>query len=463
MHQLFADRVSNAIHRGLRFIVIASIPIFFCATQVVADEGFDLGRESKSLKLKKQDLPNVEGAKFAAVRGRIKNGEARMLLPGLHVMQPVVVTLQTKNISQPLELRLVKTRWHKPLQSCTTDQSGRCSLKLRTHGDLGLVVVQQGEDRQEFILDALIGPKIILPKRSPLVTASEQHLSSSSNFILYIALVVGILVLAIMVFVFKRRKQNTTLGCLLLVSVLGLTTPEPAQAEPVPGGPPTNARQLDFDALMGELTELSDMSEPVSDAAEELGDRINELGQLGEMAEQYSGLFERLGQVADGLGKLNSMLDAYNTLSNSDAQYQPDIDERGLPDIPSVCVNNAACQQCFATAHEKFIEDRLLLEELRIIYSSTKDFADAAMSFGDTVSGVHGVSGLAWQTERRKIEESLKNMDDVYDSKYQELIGTTHESLMAISACEDQFGMEDWYNRFGFIYFEFLRDKYKRN
>ena len=36
------------------------------------DKGFDLGRETKSLKLKKRDLPGVEGAKFAAVRGRIK-------------------------------------------------------------------------------------------------------------------------------------------------------------------------------------------------------------------------------------------------------------------------------------------------------------------------------------------------------------------------------------------------------
>lgn len=28
--------------------------------------------------------------------------------------------------------------------------------------------------------------------------------------------------------------------------------------------------------------------------------------------------------------------------------------------------------------------------------------------------------------------------------------------------CEREFGMTDWYQRFGFMYFEFMNDKYKR-
>lgn len=438
------------------------------ATPVNAEEGFDLARETKSLKLKKRELAQIDGAQYAAVRARIKNNEARLLLPGLNVMRPVAVTLQAVDASQPLELRLVKTRWHKPLQTCTTNAQGRCTLKLRTHGDLGLVVAAvkgASNARAEFILDALIGPKITLPpKRSPLVPATGEQLNPTATSGGYIALAGGLLLVVIaLVFMGVRRRSTPGALPLLLISASLLLSPESVQAEPVPGGPPTNARQMDFDRLMEQLGELGDMSEGASDAAEELGGRIDELGQLGEMAESYAGLFERLGQVAEGLENLNSMLDAYNTLSNSDAQYQPDLDERGLPDIPSVCVNNPACQQCFGTAHERFIEDRLLLEELRIIYSSTKDFADAAMSFGDNVSGIHGVSGLAWQTERRKIEKSLTAMDEAYDAKFTELLDTTHESLMRISSCEDQFGLPDWYNRFGFIYFEFLRDKYKRN
>ena len=427
-----------------------------------AEEGFDLARETKSLTLKKRDLPAIEGAQFAAVRARIKAAEARMLLPGLHVMRPVVVTLQAVDASQPLELRLVKTRWHKPLQTCTTNSQGRCSLKLRTHGDLGLVVA--GDAQAEFILDALIAPKIVLPpKRSPLVPASDDQLSDSSPLLKPLLLGVAVLVLLALAYALGRRRGKATASVLLLCVASGLLPTDNAQAEPVPGGPPTNARQLGFDRLMEDLGELGSLNESASDAAEAIGDRIDELEKISEMAEQFSGMFERLGQVADGLENLNSLLDAYNTLSNSDARYQPDLDERGLPDIPSVCANNPACQRCFETAHERFIEDRLLLEELRIIYQSTKEFTDAALAFGDNTSGIHAVTGLAWQSERRKIEKSIEAMEDAYDSKFEQLIGTTHESLMRIAACEEEFGMQDWYNRFGFMYFEFLRDKYKRH
>ncbi len=35
-------------------------------------------------------------------------------------------------------------------------------------------------------------------------------------------------------------------------------------------------------------------------------------------------------------------------------------------------------------------------------------------------------------------------------------------NLKSIGECEQKFGMEDWYGRFGFIYFEMMRKKYKR-
>jgi hypothetical protein len=31
-----------------------------------------------------------------------------------------------------------------------------------------------------------------------------------------------------------------------------------------------------------------------------------------------------------------------------------------------------------------------------------------------------------------------------------------------MAICEAQYGTPDWYDRFGFIYFEFMRDAYKR-
>ena len=436
---------------GLALSVVT--PLASTALYAAEGEGFDLEREAKSLRLKKHDLPNLKGGQFAAIKAQVGAEQARMLLPGLNVMRPVAITLQSTATDTPLELQLVKTRWHKPIAQCRTDSSGRCTLKTRTHGDLGLVVVNPGGSKVTFVLDALIGPKLKLPPKRVAWVAPEAAATGSTT--LWWLLGGGIAV-AVVGALLWRRSQRGSAAVLLLAALAMSISPDLAQAEPVPGGPPLYPDELSFDQLMDELGQLGD-------ASGELGERLQDLSQLSDIAAQMSGMFERLGQVAEGLGALQGLLDGYAALTDADAAFQPDIDERGLPDIPSMCANNPACQQCFGTAHSKFVDERLLLEELRIIYDSTQTFASAALSFGDTVSGVHGVSGLAWQSERRKIEKSLTGMKEAYDRKYAELIDRTHEALLGISRCEDQFGMEDWYNRFGYIYFEFLRDKYKRN
>ena len=46
--------------------------------------------------------------------------------------------------------------------------------------------------------------------------------------------------------------------------------------------------------------------------------------------------------------------------------------------------------------------------------------------------------------------------------KYAELIGKLKKSMVQMGVCEDKFGVEDWYDRFGYVYYEFMADKYKR-
>ncbi len=35
--------------------------------------------------------------------------------------------------------------------------------------------------------------------------------------------------------------------------------------------------------------------------------------------------------------------------------------------------------------------------------------------------------------------------------------------MVGLSTCEAQYGVPDWYDRFGYMYFEFMRDKYRRS
>lgn len=73
------------------------------------------------------------------------------------------------------------------------------------------------------------------------------------------------------------------------------------------------------------------------------------------------------------------------------------------------------------------------------------------------------MAGLAWQNQRKVIEAQQKRLDDAYDNKRPELMDALRESLEGIAQCEEQyFQNPDWYNRFAFMYYQFIDQKYQR-
>ena len=69
---------------------------------------------------------------------------------------------------------------------------------------------------------------------------------------------------------------------------------------------------------------------------------------------------------------------------------------------------------------------------------------------------------MAWQTQRRNIEKSIAELETAYDRKYAELLNSLSRSMLELSECEARYGVEDWFDRFGYMYFEFIKDKYRR-
>ncbi|HRX94695.1 MAG TPA: hypothetical protein P5158_11275, partial [Chitinophagaceae bacterium] len=122
----------------------------------------------------------------------------------------------------------------------------------------------------------------------------------------------------------------------------------------------------------------------------------------------------------------------------------------------------AGCQECYQRHVGNLTVVRRSLARMSCIRMNIKKFTDAAISFGDNVSGIHAVTGLAWQAQRREIIASVDHFNQTYDRKYTELISSLQRALNGINECEAQFGMRDWYQRFGFIYFEMMKEKYKR-
>jgi len=152
----------------------------------------------------------------------------------------------------------------------------------------------------------------------------------------------------------------------------------------------------------------------------------------------------------------------YPPLVPADRRAEPQAPD-GQPRVPAGCDGSESCGACYQGAMERLNRNRTVLERLRGIHAKTKKDTELKISVGDGASAIHGVSALAWQKEKVLILKDLNKFYQSYDRKYLELIGYLRESLMAVDACEaSEFDNPDWYNRFGFIYYQFMADRYKR-
>lgn len=194
----------------------------------------------------------------------------------------------------------------------------------------------------------------------------------------------------------------------------------------------------------------------------------------GMTTEQADKAWSSGAKTIEYLTKLKEGWDAYQSLDSCMAIDSPP----NMPLVPSFCVvtddmedseggshvmnSIQSCSQCFTDSRTAFNKARLDLEKLRVIYSCTKKMSNAAIAAGDSMSGIHGYSGIIWQGMRHDISLSVEKMEKAYDQKYPELMSNLKNSMIDMAICEGQYGTPDWYDRFGFIYFEFMRDAYKR-
>jgi hypothetical protein len=182
---------------------------------------------------------------------------------------------------------------------------------------------------------------------------------------------------------------------------------------------------------------------------------------------QYSVLKDSaaLGKVGiDTAVKARDLGNAYKALSPDDSAIQANTD-RAAPRVPSACAEQggSGCGACYSDAYAHLNRLRFNFEKLRAIGMGTENFVKRSIAFGDSASGIHGITGLAWQSERAKIEQSLVEFNKIYDRKYRELIGTAGEVLHQIGECEAKYLKNpDWYDRYGYIYYSFLEDRYRR-
>ncbi len=169
------------------------------------------------------------------------------------------------------------------------------------------------------------------------------------------------------------------------------------------------------------------------------------------------------GALDRGLAAANIAVQAWSILHPSDHTCLSNTSPTSMPIVPSMCAGSPECASCYSQAYSRLDRSRGNLEKLRCIYRWNQEYVERAKSFGDNVSSVHGISGLAWQQERRKIERAFDQLGVTYDGKYRELLGYVRADLGSIGACEARFfDNPDWAVRYGFMFYGFLEDRYRR-
>ena len=176
-----------------------------------------------------------------------------------------------------------------------------------------------------------------------------------------------------------------------------------------------------------------------------------------------------IGALNQGLGMMDTLRDFgesfFSPLVPGDTDFDPNFDPPGAPTIPVHCEVSGgdACRQCYDSAYRKLNFVRHYLEVLRGIYGATKRYTDSSIAFGDSMSGLHGGFGIAWPPERKKIQDAFEKMGGTYDEKYEGYMRELQEGLQEVAQCEKQyFDQDDWYSRYGFIYFTYMQDRYRR-
>jgi hypothetical protein len=172
--------------------------------------------------------------------------------------------------------------------------------------------------------------------------------------------------------------------------------------------------------------------------------------------------------VLKTLKDINDKGDAYykdlEKLSPDDDQYEPDYNPPGTPDLPSLCKNSNECSDCYKQPYADLQNTRFRFDKLRRLNRVTKTMLRDSFSFGDAAANAAGgIAGLAWSKEKEKIRASEASFNNAYDAKLAELLATLQKNLMGIAACEAKiFGNENWYERFGFFYHQFMAEAYRR-
>lgn len=229
-----------------------------------------------------------------------------------------------------------------------------------------------------------------------------------------------------------RIHTLVVLGLLFCIA----TAPVPAQDSESPQG-----QDQDQDQDQDNDDDGDDGRPASADDIDDLVGSVNDLIDVGIKAGEFYGEWTGLDEEVDNCGA------AWNDMS--------------APTVPSQC-GDAQCVACYQGVSRKIDFNRFYIERARCITASTVKMANSAMAFGDSTSGIHAVAGLSWQLQGKPvIEKEVRKIKGTYTKKAGQYLGNLDQAMQELGQCEARhYGERDWYQRYGWIYVNFMKAKY---
>ena len=416
------------LHRIMFGLIVGIVMLGGFATAQAAP--FTLDENLKPHELKFHEVEGHPGVLGTGAKGVLGNLPQYIVVNNMTVYRQSLATIAATG-DKPVTLDIVKNTWGEVLKHCEATADDSCDIDFRTGGDAGFKISGPAGASYELVLLAGGEHPVEETLKSPIYPVSKEEInkmggnkkvadseekSDGSSFQTIVIAMLSVLILLVLIGVVLLMKRKPTLqSFLFLVFLAGTLLPYVSYA----GAGLTN------DGIFEESKAIGDIADKA---------------------------LKRLDVIEKGANLAKTWLDKCEITGNPP----------GEPRIPSFCAGDETCQQCYHDARTNFNKVRATLEKLRVIYACSTNFSKSAIAFGDSSSGIHAVVGLAWQQQKLEIQKSVTGLNKAYDHKYIELMKALNKSMTEMGACEQKYGVEDWYDRFGFVYYEFMKDKYKR-
>ena len=437
---------------------IIAVVLFVLVGQFTNAQPYSLKEEIKPIKLEllKDTRKGHEGEKSITFVGKVVDSASYHYIKGYDMYQLVDIMVANYDSDENLKVELMTNTWEKVADSKNTKSSpdGIVHFKLRDHGAIGIKISPPKSGAANYIIVAMASP----PKQdhlgTPFVSIEKNQMKANArkndaggaskggnNTILYIIIGVALLIIAFLGGKLLGKKKSVNLFIPLLFFTFSVSA------------------QMGSSSIPEESLDIleSQQQEDLNDNQARRDFRSNTTQNLAS----------RLIEIRSTWNAIRSFDRSYTTYRNCVPSGPPPNEPR----IPSFCSappteigseDTSSCAGCYITARRTFNETRYKLEKLSGIYKCAKTYTDAALALGDNTSGIHAVTGIVWQQERAKIMKDIQKMEEEYDKTYTYLMQELRDGMMELNLCEEQFGVENWFDRFGFMYFEFMQEKYLR-